>query len=146
MNPYLETQAPYASVDFGGNGFNAQENVAISEEEPRVGEKPALTSQTGVDFLGEPPMQRRSESVEGGVAFRGEVPSAPMEVSPDKLSALEVVLAFALLTVMIVIFVRCTLPGVLFLLGRRSAPSTICIVLGSLWLVNVVLITLNLLV
>ena len=142
MNPYTASlSAPYMDVDFEGNGFDEQENLAIEEEEPRVGSEPVLSSQAGVNFAG-----NGNGNGNGNATFRGSPRRQVVVEEPRELSALEVLLVFAILTLMIIIFVQCTLPGVMFLLGRRPPPSAICIILGSLWLVNVTLIALSLLV
>lgn len=155
MNPYnltgktssqtstVSLSAPYMGVDFEGNGFDEQENLAIEEEQPRVGSEPVLSSQAGVNFVGE---EESNGNGNGSATFRGSPRRQVVVEEPREMTALEVLLIFAVLTLMIIIFVQCTLPGVLFLLGRRPPPSAICIILGSLWLVNVTLVALSLLI
>lgn len=62
---------------------------------------------------------------------------AEKEQQVADLTFADILFVLFVLTVMLVIFIKCTFPGFLYLIGRGPKVNIVCIILGFFWGLNI---------
>lgn len=57
--------------------------------------------------------------------------------SPGSLKFTDILFIIIILAIMITVFVKCTFPGFLYLIGKGPKVNIICIILGFFWILNI---------